>query len=102
MYGSKTIHNLIFLDASDVYFYLSPQQQLCYKEALSNIFCGKLMCGFKPTCENQNRGGTSSVGQHFVGRQGKMTLVDRPTQLICISDIYLSTDKYKRHSRAIC
>ena len=28
--------------------------------------------------------------------------VDRPTQLICISDIYLSTDKYKRHSRAIC
>ena len=27
---------------------------------------------------------------------------DRPTQLICISDIYLSTDKYKRHSRAIC
>ena len=23
-------------------------------------------------------------------------------QLICISDIYLSTDKYKRHSRAIC
>ena len=24
-------------------------------------------------------------------------LVDRPTQLICISDIYLSTDKYKRH-----
>ena len=29
-------------------------------------------------------------------------LVDRPTQLICISDIYLSTDKYKRHSRAIC
>ena len=30
------------------------------------------------------------------------SLVDRPTQLICISDIYLSTDKYKRHSRAIC
>ena len=31
-------------------------------------------------------------------------LVDRPTQLICNSDIYLymSTDKYKRHSRAIC
>ena len=31
------------------------------------------------------------------------TLVDRPTQLICISDIYLylSTDKYKRHSRVI-
>ena len=30
-------------------------------------------------------------------------LVDRPTQLICISDIYLlSTDKYKRHSRVIC
>ena len=29
-------------------------------------------------------------------------IVDRPTQLICISDIYLSTDKYKRHSRAIC
>ena len=31
-----------------------------------------------------------------------MRLVD---QLICISDIYLmlmSTDKYKRHSRAIC
>ena len=29
--------------------------------------------------------------------------VDRPTQLICISDIYLlSTDKYKRRSRAIC
>ena len=28
-------------------------------------------------------------------------LVDRPTQLICISDIY-STDKFKRHSRAIC
>ena len=28
-------------------------------------------------------------------------LVDRPTQLICISDIYLSTDKYKGHSRAI-
>ena len=30
------------------------------------------------------------------------TLVDRPTQLICISDIYMSTYKYKRHSRAIC
>ena len=32
------------------------------------------------------------------------TVVDHPTQLICISDIYLlmSTDKYKRHSRAIC
>ena len=29
-------------------------------------------------------------------------IVDRPTQLICISDIYLSIDKYKRHSRAIC
>ena len=29
-------------------------------------------------------------------------LVDRPTQLICISDIYLSTDKYERHSRVIC
>ena len=30
-------------------------------------------------------------------------VVDRPTQLICISDIYLfmPTDKYKRHSRAI-
>ena len=26
-------------------------------------------------------------------------LVDRPTQLICISDLYMSTDKYKRHSR---
>ena len=26
-------------------------------------------------------------------------LVDRPTQLICISDIYY---KYKRHSRVIC
>ena len=24
------------------------------------------------------------------------------SQLICISDIYFSTDKYKRHSRAIC
>ena len=30
-------------------------------------------------------------------------VVDRPTQLICIADIYLlSTDKYKRQSRAIC
>ena len=29
-------------------------------------------------------------------------VVDRPTQLICISDIYMSTDKYKRHSREIC
>ena len=29
-------------------------------------------------------------------------IVDRPTELICISNIYLSTDKYKRHSRAIC
>ena len=29
-------------------------------------------------------------------------VVDRPTQLISISDIYLSTDKNKRHSRAIC
>ena len=29
-------------------------------------------------------------------------LVDRPTQLICISDIYKSTYKYKRHSMAIC
>ena len=27
-----------------------------------------------------------------------MILVDCPTQLICISDIYMSTDKYKRHS----
>ena len=33
---------------------------------------------------------------------GWFGLVDRPTQLICISDIYLSIDKYKRHSRAIC
>ena len=29
-------------------------------------------------------------------------LVNRPTRLICISDIYLLTYKYKRHSRAIC
>ena len=40
--------------------------------------------------------------------QAGQLLVDRPTQLICISDIYLflifimSTDKYKRHNRAIC
>ena len=26
----------------------------------------------------------------------RCVLVDRPTQLICISDIYLSTDKYKK------
>ena len=32
----------------------------------------------------------------------RLSLVDRPTELICISDIYLSTDKYKRQSRAIC
>ena len=32
----------------------------------------------------------------------RCALVDRPTQLICISDIYLLTDNYKRHSRAIC
>ena len=31
--------------------------------------------------------------------KGADDVVDRPTQLICISDI---TDKYKRHSRAIC
>ena len=32
-----------------------------------------------------------------------VALVDRPTQLICISDVYLlSTDKYKRHSRGSC
>ena len=30
-----------------------------------------------------------------------MRLVDRPTQLICIG-IFMSTYKYKRHSRAIC
>ena len=36
-------------------------------------------------------------------QKANVPLVDRPTQLICISDIYLlSTDKYKRHSRAIC
>ena len=29
-------------------------------------------------------------------------IVDRPTQLICIFNIYLLTDKYERHSRAIC
>ena len=29
------------------------------------------------------------------------SVVDRPTQLICISDIYLSTDKYKRHSNLL-
>ena len=34
--------------------------------------------------------------------QWKLEVVDRPTQLICTSDIYMSTDKYKRHSRAIC
>ena len=28
-------------------------------------------------------------------------VVDRPTQLICISDIYLSIDTYKRHSSAL-
>ena len=28
-------------------------------------------------------------------------MVDRPTQLICILDFYLSTYKYNRHSRAI-
>ena len=28
---------------------------------------------------------------------GDYDVVDRPTQLICISDIYLSTYKYKRH-----
>ena len=30
-----------------------------------------------------------------------VNLVDRPTQLICISDIYMSTYKYKRHSTAM-
>ena len=40
-------------------------------------------------------------------RPATQLLVDCPTQLICISDILfhiylLSTDKYKRHSRAIC
>ena len=46
---------------------------------------------------------------HFGQRRSKKlhklsqsSLVDRPTQLICISDVYLSTYKYKRHSRAIC
>ena len=29
-----------------------------------------------------------------------LRVVDRPTQLICISDIYLLLDKYKRHSWA--
>ena len=27
-------------------------------------------------------------------------VVDRPTQLICVSDIYLSAGKYKRHSNS--
>ena len=35
-------------------------------------------------------------------QQAPVDLVDRPTQLICISDVHLSTDKYKRHGRAIC
>ena len=29
-------------------------------------------------------------------------VVDRPTQLICVSDIYLSAHKFKRHNRKIC
>ena len=35
-------------------------------------------------------------------REDDNSEVDRPTQLIFISDIDMSTNKYKRHSRAIC
>ena len=44
----------------------------------------------------------TQMGQFTCGGRDGVGLVDRPTQLICISDIYLSTDKYKRHSRPIC
>ena len=41
---------------------------------------------------------------HSVWWGSSPRVVDRPIQLICISDIYLymPTDKYKRHSRVIC
>ena len=32
----------------------------------------------------------------------QVLMIFASNQLICISDIYLLTDKYKRHSRAIC
>ena len=35
----------------------------------------------------------------MLAQKCKLANFDRPTLLICISDIYLSTDKYKRHSR---
>ena len=41
---------------------------------------------------------SSAIGVQ-VCHAGVPHLVDRPTQLICISDLYMSTDKYKRHSR---
>ena len=44
------------------------------------------------------------IWRKYLDCQAGQLLVVRPTQLICISDIYLymSTYKYKRHSRAIC
>ena len=48
--------------------------------------------------------GLYRIASRLGGEEGER-LVHRPTQFICICDIYLSTDKYKkykRHSRAIC
>ena len=43
-----------------------------------------------------------SEGNEYITGHSPLTVVNRPpTQLICISDIYLSTDKYKSQSRKV-
>ena len=59
--------------------------------------CREAHARLKPQSASNNRlelvTGRSSVAWN---------VVDRPTQLICICNFYLSTEKYKRHCRATC
>ena len=54
--------------------------------------------------EKQKKGGKEEQeGEKQKKRQSRWKFsLDCPIQLICISDLYLSTSKYQRHSKVIC
>ena len=75
------------------HLYLKIFSQIMWPHSLS-LFQSRLKNGWR-------RGGFFKIVIEQLEVVASSDLVDRPTQLICISDIYLSTDKYKGHSRAI-
>ena len=69
--------------------------------------CCQCCCPFLTSHTNGNKL-LAFMATNSMYHQAPCIVVDRSTQLICISDIYLyiyiymSIDKYKRHSRAAC